>query len=131
MKIINFIPVNYNSITTDDFICLSPIHLAKKSIGWNSKNIPVTYKHPDSNVILQDTMIRKMQAAGVNSNYFDIQFDLSDNTKYISSISYDDKIIKYSVCSLIIKGTSQQKEFCVNAGVGKSTGMGFGCVLPK
>jgi len=115
----------------DYFLFQSPIHLTQKSAEIGSKNKSITFKDTNSSDVMTHIMKLKMDKAGVNSEGFSIAFDTKSPSKRTHVWKHsDNKKLVLNYCPVIINGTNEQKIFCLDVGVGKSTGTGLGCIKP-
>jgi CRISPR-associated endoribonuclease Cas6 len=108
------------------FLLSSPIHI-QRSDGKNTRHF--TFKDTEASNLMKETLERKMQAAGLDSDEtLKIKFDLSYQQRKEKLVKYRNIKIKASMCPIIIEGTNVTKQFAWNVGVGNSTGIGFGSI---
>ena len=88
-----------------------------------------TFKDDESNELMKNTLIHKMEIAGLPlDETLDISFDLTYAKKKIKFINYRDIRNKANLCPVYIKGKPETKAFAWNVGIGNSTGIGFGSI---
>lgn len=88
-----------------------------------------TFKDDESNELMKNTLIHKMEIAGLPlDETLDISFDLTYAKKKIKFINYRDIRNKANLCPVYIKGKPETKVFAWNVGIGNSTGIGFGSI---
>lgn len=107
------------------FKCLSPVFI-KRTIENNQKYY--VYSDPEASQLLTETLLTKMKAAGIQNKTISIQFDPHYNNPKTKLILYNSIKIKSSICPVIIEGDPDAKLFAWNAGIGNSTGIGFGAI---
>lgn len=105
------------------FLVDSPV-LIKRSI--DNKNIHYTYKNSESEDLLKETLLRKMDIANLKDDTLKIYFDKSYSKPKEKLITYKDILNKCSICPIIIEGKPETKSFAYDVGIGNSTGIGFG-----
>ncbi len=106
----------------------SPIFL-KRFFPGNLKDKHYTFEDPESNDLMKETLLHKMQKAGLPSDEtLEIGFDLTYEKKKIKYINYHNIRNKASLCPIYIKGKPETKAFAWNVGIGNSTGIGFGAI---
>lgn len=88
-----------------------------------------TFEDDESNELMKNTLIHKMQLAGLPlDETLDISFDLTYAKKKIKFINYRGIRNKANLCPVYIKGKPETKAFAWNVGIGNSTGIGFGAI---
>lgn len=106
----------------------SPVFL-KRHLVDKSENKYYTYMDPESSNIMKETLLHKMQIAGIPiDDTLEIRFDLTYINKKIKYINYHNIRNKASMCPVYIKGKPETKVFAWNVGIGNSTGIGFGSI---
>ncbi len=114
-----------NFSNKDVFFVASPIFIKRK----NDKQIEhIIYNDARANSYLKETLLTKMQIAGIEDHSFDIQFDNSYSKASTKLIDYNGIKNRANWCSVIIKGKPETKLFAWNVGIGNSTGIGFGAI---
>ena len=92
-------------------------------------NIQYTYEDPETDEMLTQTMLHKMELAGMRKDEtLRIMFDRSYSKRKTKMISYKGINLRSSLCPVIIEGKPESKLFAWNVGVGNSTGIGFGSI---
>lgn len=103
----------------------SPV-LVKRTV--EDKDIHYSHKDPVCEVLLTETLQRKLQIAGVTAKGAKVSF-LSDYSAAQTKIIYYNKIgNRVNICPVVIEGTPEQIAFAWEVGVGNSTGIGFGAL---
>lgn len=110
---------------TERFVVASPVFIKRSN---EKRKEFFYYDHPDAGKLLTETLIKKLQKAGLDTENISVEFDKSFNRPTIKGTSYYGIHSKGSVCPVIIKGTPQQIAFAWNVGLGNSTGIGFGAL---
>ena len=111
--------------TRDQFFVASPI-LIKRPDGDQTKHF--LFDNEQSNELLKETLINKMNKVGLVDETFEIQFDKNYPAAKTMLIDYNGIQNRANWCHVIIKGKPETKLFAWNVGLGKSTGIGFGAV---
>lgn len=109
------------------FMTASPV-LVKDNLP-NGKQQFYYYNNPESSQILTRTLQYKLNKAGLPAHNVSVEFDSSYPKAQIKKTIYKGIDNKGSICPIIIRGTPQQIAFAWNAGVGNSTGIGFGALI--
>jgi CRISPR-associated endoribonuclease Cas6 len=103
----------------------SPIFIKRR----NGERIEqIFFNDPRSSEYLKETLLTKMEKAGLVDDSFDIRFDLSYPKSGTKMITYKGIKNKANWCPVIIKGKPETKLFAWNVGLGNSTGIGFGAI---
>ncbi len=111
----------------DLYYCASPIFIKRKLTDGSIKQY--NFNHEQANKYLKDTILSKMQKAGLEEDEtLDIKFDLSYSKKKLKLVHYHGVGNKASLCPVVIKGKPKTKQFIWNVGVGNCTGIGFGAI---
>lgn len=107
------------------FTLASPI-LIKRREGEKIRHFIFSDKESDE--LMTETLITKLEKAGLNSSGVKISF----NKNYLSAktklVNYHGVGNRASLCPVTIKGTPEQVAFAWNVGIGNSTGIGFGAL---
>jgi len=138
MKVIKFKIDNdfdkYIRTGENKFLSVSPILISSKNS--DGKKEYVTFNHDNAGKIMTTNMIEKLKNIddNINFNNFSIRFD--DSPKAIKSRKTRWICIHgdYKYCSLspiIITGDKKTVRLCLLLGIGKSNGIGFGCISNK
>jgi len=107
------------------FFLGSPIFIKRR----NGERIEqIFFDDPRSSEYLKETLLTKMEKAGLIDDSFDIRFDLSYPKSGTKMITYKGIKNKANWCPVIIKGKPETKLFAWNVGLGNSTGIGFGAI---
>lgn len=108
------------------FSVASPI-LIKKNIDGNIKFY--TYESAESNQILKETVLSKMQDAGLEPDAtLRIEFDLSYPKKKTKLVTLHGIKNKANICPVKVWGKPETLRFIWNVGLGNSTGSSFGAL---
>jgi CRISPR-associated endoribonuclease Cas6 len=107
------------------FFVASPIFI-KRRIGDQIDHI--LYSDPRANACLKETMETKMKTAGITDETLKIEFDKSHRKAGTKKVTYNGIANRASWCQVIIKGKPETKLLAWNAGLGNSTGIGFGAI---
>lgn len=107
------------------FFVASPIFI-KRKIG--DKVDHILFDDPRASGYLKETLITKMNIAGMIDETLDIMFDTSYQKAGTKLIAYNNVKNRANWCPVIIKGKQETKLFAWNVGVGNSTGIGFGAI---
>lgn len=103
----------------------SPIFIKRR----NGERIEqIFFDDPRSSEYLKETLLTKMEKAGLVDDSFNIRFDLSYSKAGTKMITYKGIKNKASWCPVIIEGKPETKLFAWNVGLGNSTGIGFGAI---
>ncbi len=118
---------NPNMAEQELFYLGSPI-LIKRTI--DNKIVEYYYNNPDCGKLMEETLHKKMQIAGLpDDETLHIEFDLSYAKKKKKLVWYGDISNKANMCPVIIHGKNITKQFVWNVGLGSCTGIGFGSIL--
>lgn len=107
------------------FHIASPVFL-KRRVGEREDHI--LYDDPRADSCLKETLLTKMSKAGITDESLEIWFDKSYPKAGTKKITYNKIQNRASWCPVIIKGKPETKLFAWNAGLGNSTGIGFGAI---
>lgn len=107
------------------FFHASPI-LIKRKLGDRVHH----YEHgdPKAGELLTETLKLKLEKAGLDADGVSVRFDEGFRNPRTKIVSYGDVRNRVNLCPVIVKGTPEQIGFAWNAGVGNSTGIGFGAL---
>lgn len=119
-----YITPNYDN---EIFFTKSPVVVSTDT--ENGRSHYSLYTEQDSNDYLYSIMIDRMERVGIDTTGFDISFhvDSSCVTK-TKLVHFGEKFYISNCVPVQINGTDRQKEFCMGAGVGTHTHLGFGCI---
>jgi len=109
----------------EKFSVASPVFI-KRRIGESVKHF--TFEDADSDIHLTETLITKLNKAGLNSENIEVCFDRSYSRPLTKLINYNGIKNRASICPVIVRGSPEQVLFAWNVGVGNSTGIGFGAL---
>lgn len=135
-------PDMFNGLTVSDITIENTPHLSERSLFYLGSpvfiqkhtpdlknNIQYTYEDPETDEMLTQTMLHKMELAGMRKDEtLRIMFDRSYSKRKTKMISYKGINLRSSLCPVIIEGKPESKLFAWNVGVGNSTGIGFGSI---
>jgi len=107
------------------FFCASPVFI-KRRVDDTIKHY--TYKDDESGILLTETLVTKLEKAGLPANGVSVEFDKKYHSPKTKVIYYNEIGNRVSICPVIVKGTPEQIAFAWNVGVGNSTGIGFGAL---
>ncbi len=88
----------------------------------------VIYTDPDANALLTENLRKKLQVMGVDDDTLMASFAPGQGKAKVMLIDYRGVKNKVSWCPIRIEGRAESKLFAWNAGVGNSTGIGFGAI---
>lgn len=113
------------------FDIASPVFI-KRTYDRRDKHF--TFQDKESGQYLTETLHNKMLAAGFDKDEsLQVDFDENYQNKKTQLIQYKkaENIIKNRCnwCPVIIQGKPESKQFAWNAGIGNSTGIGFGALI--
>lgn len=108
------------------FLPGSPVFIKRKN---GEKIDHILYDDPRAGSYLKETMITKMEQAGLKDDTLEISFDPSHRKAGSKMVTYNGIKNKANWCNVIIKGKSETKLFAWNVGLGNSTGIGFGAII--
>ncbi len=106
------------------FNVASPVFIKKNIEGGKVEHL--LFDHVESSMFLTESLISKMNKAGVISEGVQVKFDDSYLRPQTKLLRYNQVVNKASLCPVIIKGTPEQIAFAWTVGIGHSTGIGFG-----
>jgi len=110
----------------EKFNVASPVFIRK--YDEKKKAIHLTYKDPDADFYLTETLIKKLKKADLSTNV-KVSFDknyLNPKTKLVTIKNIKNRA---NYCPIIIEGDPEAIKFAWNVGVGHSTGSGFGALI--
>lgn len=107
------------------FNVASPV-LVKVKEGERIKHC--LYDDPLSNEALTQSMVRKLELAGIDSAGLSIEFDQEYRSAHTKLINYKGVKNRANICPVLVKGSNEQIAFIWNVGIGHSTGIGFGAL---
>lgn len=107
------------------FYVASPIFI-KRRIDNNIEHI--IYKDARANAFLQESLESKLKAAGIIDETLEISFDKNYLKAGTKKVNYKGIANRANWCHVIIKGKPESKLLAWNAGLGNSTGIGFGAI---
>jgi CRISPR-associated endoribonuclease Cas6 len=109
----------------DTFYIASPIFIKRKE-GERIEHI--IYSDQRANDCLKQTLLTKMEQAGLSDDTIDIKFKTDYPKAGTKLITYKNIKNRTNWCPVIIKAKPETKAFAWNVGLGNSTGVGFGAV---
>lgn len=107
------------------FFVASPIFIKRRN---GDKVDHVIYNDNRANECLKETLVTKMQNAGIEDDSFQIRFDEWYPRAGTKKITYNGVQNRASWCHVLINGKPETKLFAWNVGLGNSTGIGFGAI---
>jgi len=109
----------------EHFQVASPVFI-KRAVDNRIKH----FRFDDKEVseLLKETILTKMQNAGITDSTLEIDFDKSYSKAKQTLVHYGDIKNKANICPVIIKAKPETKTFIWNVGLGNSTGVGFGAL---
>jgi CRISPR-associated endoribonuclease Cas6 len=107
------------------FLPGSPVFI-KRKIGEKIDHI--LFNDPMAGTYLKETLLTKMEQAGLKDDTLDISFDKTYRKAGSKMVTYNGIQNKASWCPVIINGRPETKLFAWNVGLGNSTGIGFGAI---
>ncbi len=108
------------------FYPTSPILLKLREENKNYTHL--TYTDPRANELLTDNFRGKLRHAGLEDSSVSVEFVHDIIRPRTMLIDYKGVKSKTSWCAVRIKGSPESKLFAWNAGLGNSTGIGFGAI---
>ena len=112
--------------TKENFFLSSPVLIGK--YDENRKATHLTYKDPESEQYLTETIIRKLKSIDLDYD-INIKFDKDYHKAMTKLVTMKGIKNKTSMCPVIIEGNPKAISFAWNVGIGHSTGSGFGAIL--
>lgn len=107
------------------FFVGSPIFIKRR----NAEKIDhIIYNDNRANACLMETLLKKMQIAGISDESLKIRFEVDYHRAGTKKITYHGVENRASWCPVIIEGKLETKQFAWNVGLGNSTGIGFGAI---
>lgn len=107
------------------FIAASPIFLKRSTSEKNYKYF--YYKDQESSELLRENLLFKLNKLNLpTDDSLKINFDNTFSNPRIKGFIHKGIRIKGSSCPVLISGKASTVEFAYEAGIGNSTGMGFG-----
>jgi len=116
---------NPEFVEKETFHIASPIFI-KRNIEERQKHF--LFDDVESDKLLKETLLKKMEIAGLSDDTLEIAFDRSFPRKKTQKVTYRNIENRCNYCPVIIKGKPETKLFAWNVGVGNSTGIGFGAL---
>lgn len=110
---------------TERLLMASPVLLKLKE-GEQIRH--VTLDDDDFEQVLTDSLKRKLEKVGLPSDGVEIRLDPDTNFRQTKLVVYKGIKNRTSLAPITIKGTQEQIAFAWNAGLGNSTGIGFGAL---
>mgnify|MGYP000982335925 CR=1 FL=1 len=107
------------------FYAASPVFIKRKN---GDKTDHILFDDPRANNFLKETLLTKLEQAGIENEGFEIMFDAGYRKAASKKITYKGIENRASICPVIIKGSNTLKQFAWNVGLGNSTGIGFGAI---
>lgn len=107
------------------FTVASPV-LIKRTQGQRIKHY--VFSDNQSGDLLTETLMTKLNKAGLNSAGVRIAFDQSYSRPKTKLVNYNGIQNRASFCPVTVQGTPEQIAFAWNVGIGNSTGIGFGAL---
>lgn len=107
------------------FFTASPILITRRA---DDRIEQIFYDDPRAAQFMKETIITKMNKAGIPIEEFDIRFDTSYPNAGTKMVTYKGIKNRASWCPIIISGSTETKRFIWNVGLGNSTGIGFGAI---
>jgi CRISPR-associated endoribonuclease Cas6 len=103
----------------------SPVFIKRKN---GEKIDHILYDDPMAGSYLKETLLTKMEQAGLTDDTLEISFDTTYRKAGSKLVTYNGIQNRASWCPVIIKGKPETKLFAWNVGLGNSTGIGFGAI---
>lgn len=110
---------------TERFTLASPILLKKRD---NDRVDHILYDNENADIVMTESLLNKMRLAKIDSSGFSAEFDKLYKNKKTKLVNYNGIKNRASLCPILISGSTEQKLFVWNVGVGNSTGIGFGAL---
>ena len=110
---------------TEKFLMASPVLLKLKE-GERIRH--VTLDDDDFEQVLTDNLKRKLEKVGLSSDGMEVRLDPETNFRQTKLVVYKGIKNRTSLAPITLKGTQEQIAFAWNAGLGNSTGIGFGAL---
>lgn len=107
------------------FNAASPIFIKRRV---EDKVDHILFNDTRANACLKETLLTKMNKAGIVDESFDIRFDSSYYKAGTKKITYNGVQNRANWCPVIIEGKPETKLFAWNVGLGNSTGIGFSAI---
>lgn len=101
----------------------SPVFI-KRTV--DNRQIHFTFNDDDADGYMTETLSNKLIKSGLSSEGLKVMFDRTAQNAKTKLSSYRNIQNKVSFCPVIIIGSAEQLEFAWNAGIGNSTGIGYG-----
>lgn len=109
----------------DLFFAASPVFIKRRV---EDRIDHILYDDPRANTCLKETLVTKLEKAGIADESFDIRFDTDYPKAGTKLINYKGIGNRTSWCPVYIQGRPETKVFIWNVGLGNSTGIGFGAI---
>jgi len=103
----------------------SPVFIKRKN---GEKIDHILYNDPRAGSYLKETLLTKMEQAGLKDDTMEINFDTGYRKAGSKMVNYNGIHNRANWCSVIMKGKPETKLFAWNVGLGNSTGIGFGAI---
>ena len=107
------------------FFVASPILIKRRN---GEKIDHIIYKDKRANECLKETLLSKMEKAGLSDETLQIRFEVDYPKAGTKKITYNSVQNRASWCPVVINGKIETKLFTWNVGLGNSTGIGFGAI---
>lgn len=107
------------------FMLSSPV-LVKQRIEGQRKFKYLCYDDEDFDKALTENLKNKLNLAGLSADGVQVYVDTTFEKAHTKLIDYKGILNKVNMCPVMIRGTQEQIAFAYSAGVGFSTGIGFG-----
>ncbi len=107
------------------FFAASPIFIKRRN---GEKVDHIIYNDPRANECLEETLLKKMEKAGISDETLKIRFEVDYPKAGTKKINYNGVHNRASWCPVTIQGKPETKLFAWNVGLGNSTGIGFGAI---
>ncbi|MDX1906193.1 MAG: CRISPR-associated endoribonuclease Cas6 [Bacteroidia bacterium] len=89
----------------------------------------ITYEDANAGRLLETTLIRKAEKAGIVNPDISIRFDVSYPKARTKVVYYRGVGNKVNQCPVILRGNPEMIAFAWDVGLGNSTGSGFGALI--
>lgn len=109
----------------NEFMAASPIFIKRNTENGQRHYL---FHDPESSEFMTETMLNKMEKAGLKDDSLSVKFNLKYNKPKTAKITYKGIENKANICPVIITGKPETKAFAWNVGIGNSTGIGFGAI---
>lgn len=107
------------------FFVASPVFIKRR----NGERVDhIIYNDPRANACLKETLLSKMEKAGLTDDSLQIRFEVDYPKAGTKKITYNGVQNRANWCPVVIEGKPETKLFAWNVGLGNSTGIGFGAI---